>query len=308
MDTPSVTLRCPACGQDLRVVLAPAPPTQWFSCPHCRNPVPVVVPRDPAPLYSWEVYPGLYPALPRPRPPRWRPRRVATVALAGVFVLALTFGGVLAYEGVLAAAPASYVVSGTVATEAAGGAAVPAAGARVALTEDSGATLVRTTAADGSFVFGGVPAGGIALNVSFPGYAPVEVETFASPVYNAGTQGISVVLVAGGAGGGSTLALSAFPSLESFLATVGGGAVLLGLVAGVAAAATVLTVRKDRPAVGVVGGGAGLLAPVALYLLGLAPVFPLLLVASGLLASLGSFALTIRSIALYQTGAAAGSG
>ncbi|MGC2360173.1 MAG: hypothetical protein WA691_07740, partial [Thermoplasmata archaeon] len=71
MATSTVYLRCPACGGDLRVVLASEPATQWFPCPHCRTPVPAVVPRDPPPLYSWEVLPGLYPALPRPRVPRW---------------------------------------------------------------------------------------------------------------------------------------------------------------------------------------------------------------------------------------------
>ncbi|MGC2788982.1 MAG: hypothetical protein WA547_02845, partial [Thermoplasmata archaeon] len=86
MATSTVYLRCPACGGDLRVVLASEPATQWFPCPHCRTPVPAVVPRDPPPLYSWEVLPGLYPALPRPRVPRWRARRAAAAALLVVAV------------------------------------------------------------------------------------------------------------------------------------------------------------------------------------------------------------------------------
>jgi hypothetical protein len=286
--------------------VAPYPPTQWFPCPHCRSPVPVVVPRDLPALYSWEVLPNLYPTLPRPRIPRWRARQAAAGALLGVVLLAGVFGGVLAYYGLAALSPGSYAVNGTVDRELPGGATAPAAGATVTLTQEGGRTLLGVVAADGSFSFSSVPTGGISLNVSLAGYAPVTVDTFASPVYDAGTTGISVTLAMGGLGNSSTVSLSPFTSLEGLLASIGSGIALLGLVATVAAVAAVLTLRQDRPAVGVVGGGAGLLAPLALYLLTLATAFPALVDASALLAGFGGFALALRAVELGQTGPAAG--
>lgn len=304
MGATNLAVRCPACGQELRAALFPYPPTQWFPCPHCRSPVPVVVPRDPPPLYSWEVLPNLYPPLPRPRIPRWQAGRVAGGALIGVVVLAGVFGGLLAYYGVAASTPGSYLVSGTVELPVG---AVPAAGATVNLTEEGGAMLSEHTAPDGSFSFSGVPTGGIAINVSLAGYAPVTVDTFASSVYNAGTTGILVTLGFGGAANRTTVSLTPFSDLEDLLASIGGGIVLLGLVAVVAAVAAVLTFRRDRPALGVIGGGAGLLAPLALYLLALASPFPTLIGASALLAVFGGFALALRAAELAQTGPAAGS-
>lgn len=304
MAGPTVSIRCPSCGQDIVVVLAPSPPTQWFPCPHCRTPVPVVVPRDPPPLYTWEVLPGLYPALPRPRRPRWRARRAAAGALLAVLVLALTFAGILAYYGVLAPTPGSYTVSGTVDREVGDGRASPAAGAEVLLTEEGGRQQIGYAGPDGQFVFSAVPTGGLTLNFSLAGYAPVEVASFVSPVYNAGTEGIVVTLAPGGLGNGTTVALSAFPDLESFLASIGSAVALLGIVAAVAGVAAVGTLRYDRPALGVVGGGAGLLAPLGLYLLALGPVFPIVAAATAALAAFGAFALALRAIEMAQSGPA----
>jgi len=307
MGATTLAVRCPACGEELRAVVAPQPPTQWFPCPHCHSPVPVVVPRDLPVLYSWEVLPNLYPTLPRPRVPRWRARRAAAGALLAIVLLAGLFGGVLSYYGLAALSPGSYPVSGTVDRELAGGGTVPAAGATVILTEEGGRTLNQTVAADGSFAFSGVPGGGISLNVTLSGYGPVTVGTFASPVYDAGTTGISVTLGIGGLANSTSVSLSPFTDLESFLASIGSGIAILGLAAVVAAVAAVLTLRRDRPAIGVVGGGAGLLAPLALYLLSLATAFPALVAASALLAGFGGFALALRAVELGQTGPAAGS-
>lgn len=308
MTAPSVTIRCPTCGLDVRAVVAPTPPTQWFPCPRCHTPVPVVVPRDLPPLFTWEVVPGLYPTFPRPRPPRWSTRRATVASLLAVVVLAAAFGGLLSYDGALAAGPATYTISGHVTRVLATGGTGPASGARVVLTEDSGARVSQVTASDGSFHFPGVPAGGDSLNVTMPGYAPVEVDTFASPVYDAGTEGISVTLVPGGPASGTTVVLSQFPDLETFLASIGGAVVLLGIVAAVSGFAAWLTLRQDRPALGVVGGGAGVTAPFALYFLGLAPVFPVTVAATATLAGFGAFALAARTIELFQTGPAGSSG
>lgn len=302
MSAPTVSVRCPACGTDLRVVLAPSPPTQWFPCPQCRNPVPVVVPRDLPPLYSWEVLPGLYPALPVPRRPRVRARRLAQGTLVGIAIVAVALGATLAVLGNEATAPAHYVVSGTVYEEVAGGGTTPATGATVTLTTDGGSRVVDTTSFSGAFSFSSVPVGGISINVTARGYAPVTLTTFASTVYNAGTTGLSVTLVPGTSANGTSVALSPFPDLESFLASIGSGVVLLGIVAITGGLAAWVTGRGDRPAVGVVGGAAGLLAPVALYFLALGGIFPELIIGEAVLAALGAFTATVRTMTIVQLG------
>jgi len=284
-------------------VLATEPPTQWFPCPHCRVPVPVVVPRDPPPLYTWEVLPGLYPALPRPRVPKWRVRRAAAVALVVVAVVAAGLTAGLAYAAWYANQPATFTVNGTV-FHASGGTDVPLAGAVVTLTNDVNQSTSQTTGFDGSFSFTGVREGGVALNVTATGYAPVTVWTFASLVYAAPTTGLGIVLTPGSAANGSTVTLSPFPDLEQFLASVGAGAVLLGIVALVAGFAAVVTLRSDRPAVGVVGGAAGLLAPLALVYLSLATALPLVMEVTAVTAGAGAFVLAMRVVQIAQTGPA----
>ena len=301
MGTPAVTMRCPTCGAELRVVLAPEPPTQWFPCPQCRNPVPVVVPRDPPPLFSWEVLPGLYPALPPPRRPRVRVRRMAEVALVIVAALAVVLAGVFAVLGYEALGPASYEVSGTV-FEQSGFHDVAAPGANVVLTVNGGPATVTQTDSSGRFAFANVAPGGISLNVSAAGFESVVVDTFASPVYGTATTGLSVVLVPGNSTNTSTVSLSPFPDLETFVASVGGGVALLGLVALLGGWAAIVTARSNRPAVGVVGGAGGLLAPVALYFLSLGSIFPYALIGTTALAAAGAFAATTRCLEIYQVG------
>ncbi|HYA58627.1 MAG TPA: carboxypeptidase regulatory-like domain-containing protein [Thermoplasmata archaeon] len=299
-----VDVRCPACGQTLRVVLASAPPTQWFPCPQCHLPVPVVVPRDPPPLFTWEVLPGLYPALPPPRIPRWRARSAVAVALAVVTVAAAAFGGLLVYWSVLAAGPSEFTVDGHVFDTTAGG-PVPANGALVVLHAEGNQVLRATVGPDGSFDFRDVPAGGVVLNVSQTGYVPASVSTFVSTVYDAGTTGLSVTLTPG-SGNVTVSNLSPFTDLESFLAALGGAAVVLGLVALIAGLATVATVRADRPALGVVGGSAGLLTPLALHFLSLDTIFPLALYGLSVAAAFGGFVVGLRAIEIAQTSPAAG--
>ena len=301
MGAPSVSVRCPTCGSDLNVVLAPEPPTQWFPCPHCRTPVPVVVPRDPPPLYSWEVLPGLYPALPPPRRPRVRMRRVAQVLLAVIAALSVVVGGVLFVLAAEALGPGSYSVSGTV-TEQGFLRSAPAAGAKVQLTDDRGRTMTTYVGNDGSFAFTNVVPGGISLNISQSGYAPITVETFASPVYSTATTGLSVLLVPGSVSNGTTVSLSPFPNLESFVASIGSAVALLGIVALFAGWAAVVTARANRPAAGVVGGAAGLLSPVAIYFLALGGVFPTVIAGAAALAGIGAFVVTVRSLELLQVG------
>ena len=301
MAAPTVSMRCPTCGAELRVVLAPEPSTQWFPCPHCRNPVPVVVPRDLPPLYSWEVIPGLYPALPSPRRPRVRVRRMAEVALVVVAVLAVGLAGAFAVLGWEALGPASYPVSGTV-LEQNGFREVAAVGATVTLTVNGGASTSTSTDLNGHFAFTNVGPGGIALNVTAPGFAPVTLLTFDSPVYATATTGLTVVLVGGSVSNATTVSLSPFPDLETFVASIGSGVALLGIIALIGGWAAVVTARSNRPAVGVVGGAGGLLAPVALYFLSIGGIFPYLLGVTAALAAAGAFATTARCLEIYQVG------
>ncbi|HTZ61152.1 MAG TPA: carboxypeptidase-like regulatory domain-containing protein [Thermoplasmata archaeon] len=298
-----VAMRCPVCGSDLRVRLAPEPPTQWFPCPHCRSPIPVVVPRDPPPLYTWEVLPNLYPPMVRPRVPRWRARRAVAGALLAIAVIGAALAAVLVYDGVAATEPARYTIDGTV-DHAVGGTLAPVFGANVLLTDDNGATTSVVTGASGTFSFASVVAGGVTLNVTATGFAPLLVATFVSPVYGAQATGLELVLTPGGTANESAIALAPFPDLEQFVASLGSGAVLLGIIALVAGAAAIATVRHDRPALGVVGGASGVVAPLVLFYLSLSSAFPILEALTAVLAGAGAFALTLRAVQLAQTGPA----
>ncbi|MCI4364852.1 MAG: carboxypeptidase-like regulatory domain-containing protein [Thermoplasmata archaeon] len=305
MSGPLVSVRCPTCGGPVSVYVAPAPPTQWFACPHCRTPVPVVVPRDPPPLYTWEVLPGLYPSLPAPRAPRWRASRAAAGALLNVAVIAAVLAAVLGYYAVVADTPGSFSVSGNVGLyQSLSGEIVPAAGALVVATDEAGHNFTTSTGIDGSFEVAGLPTGGVSLNFTFPNYAPVTEEVFLSTVFSSGASSVSVVLVPGGASNSSASSLTPFANVETFVAAIGGAVVLLGLIAVVAAASAILTYRSDRPALGVVGGGAGLLSPLAIVFLGLGSAFPVVLAVTAVLAAIGGFALAIRTLDIALVGSA----
>ncbi len=283
----------------MAVVLAPAPSTQWFPCPHCGSPVPVVVPRDPPPLYSWEVLPELYPPLPPPRRSRWQGQRVVAFVLVAVAVVAIALLGALAGYGVEANSPAHYPVNGVVVGPT-GNAAV---GAKVVLSEEGGVVQTQTIGPNGSFYFFDVPSGGISLNITLDHYAPVTVDTFATPVYDTGTTGLEIQLAVGNASNGTTYLLSPFPDLDTLLASIGAGASLLGLIAAVAVSAAILTYRRDRIPLGVVGGSAGVCAPVSLYFLSLTVVFPTLALIAGIAGALGAFALGWYALELARRGA-----
>ena len=280
MSPPSVTVRCPSCGQTLQAVLAPSPATQWFPCPNCHLPVPVVPPRELPPLYAWEVVPGLYPQLAMPRRPRWRPTQVASIALVVATALSAAAAGLLAYDGFVAAQPASYVVSGTV-YEQSGGLLNPAPGASIVLSSNGEVLFRNTTGLGGEFSFWPVPAGGIELNATATGYAPTLVYTFASPSYAAQTLGIEIDLEPGASNNTSVTALTPFGDLESMLSYVGGAAVLL-VAAGAAAGAAAVAVRRPGGGVfGVIGAGAALTVPAVLLLLNVGGLFVPVTVVAG---------------------------
>jgi hypothetical protein len=305
MAPPFVSVRCPACGGPVSVLPAPTPPTQWFPCPHCHTPVPVVVPRDPPPLYTWEVLPGLYPYLPTPRVPKWRASRAAAAALVSVAVIATLLAGILGFYAIAANSPGQFSVTGSVTLQPnALTTPYPAIGAVVVATDEAGHNYTTTTGIGGAFELVGLPTGGIALNMSYPGFAPETIDIFLSTVYSAGASGVDVTLGSANNSSGTLGSLTPFVNLETFVAAIGGAVVLLGLVAAIAGAAALLTIRSDRPALGVVGGGAGLFAPLAIVLLDLGTPFPILLAASALIAGVGGFALAIRAIEMGMVGAA----
>jgi Carboxypeptidase regulatory-like domain len=285
-------------------VLAAAPPTQWFPCPHCRAPVPVVVPRDPPPLYTWEVLPGLYPALPPPRIPRRRGTSAVTIALLAIAVLAAAFAGVLVYDAWVAVQPASFGVTGTVESTS-GGFPQPLVGATVVLTNDANHSSTEVTGIDGGFSFTSVPSGGVTLNVSDPGYASISVSTFVSSVYAGPSQGIVIDLAPGTPANVTTVALAEFPDLEQFVAALGSGAILLAVVTVVAGAAAVVTSRADRPALAVIGGASGILSPFVVYYLSLSSVSLLVTAGTAVVAAAGTFVVTWRALQMAQTGPAA---
>jgi hypothetical protein len=207
-----------------------------------------------------------------------------------VAVASIVLGGALAFYAAEATAPGQYAVSGTV-YYVSGGVPHAAAGATVILTEDGGRTETNLTSGDGSFQFSGVPSGGISLNVSLSGFAPETLTTFASPVYDAGTTGLTIRLLPAYQSNGTSVALAPFPSLENFLASIGGAAILSAMIAAVAGVAAIATRRGTIRTAGVIGGGAGAGVPAVLYLLSLNVAFPLLLLFASVVGAFGAFAL-----------------
>ncbi len=308
MSAGPLTVRCPACGQGLRVVLAPGPATQWFPCPSCHRPVPVAAPRSPSPLYTWEVVPGLYPALPPPRRPRFRPARLAAVALVLVTLLSLLLASALAVYGWQASAPESFTVSGYVETSSGGGPPQPIVGAHVLLAGEGGFRASATTSVSGAFRFTGVPSGGVNLTASAVGYANATLATFVSPVYDAGSSGLVIGMDPASSGNRTVTALSPFPDLETFLATVGGAVVVLVVAAGVAVVGVVRVARPDGAVYGILAGGAGAALPAVVYILALGDPFPWFALGSAVAGGFGAFAIAIEATMLTRGPRAAPAG
>jgi len=227
-----------------------------------------------------------------------------TIALLAIAVVTAALAGVLVYDAVLAVQPASFAVAGTVESTASGY-PQPIAGATVVLTNDANQSTRLVTGVGGAFAFPSVPAGGVTLNVSAPGFTTVSVATFASSVYAGPLSGITIDLTPGSASNVTTVALADFPDLEQLVAALGSGAILLGAVTLVAGAAAVISSRGERPAVAIIGGGAGVLSPLVVAYLSLAPVSPLVTAGTLLAAAIGAFVVGWRATLIAQTGAAA---
>lgn len=287
------------------MVAAPPPGLRvWTHCPHCGVPLPVVPDSDPPPLFSWEVYPGLYPSI-RPPPAPRRLARALPALLAVVLVSLGTVVGASLVVGGEALAPASYTVAVRVVYDSAVG-PVAIVDAEVLLSDDSGTRGPQFTDSAGRAVFDGVPAGGVTLNISASGFYPLTEQMFISPVYTVppGAPGGLVATLspepAGASGTTQVADYSAYPTMESFAASLLGSASVLATAAALALAGVVLSRRGRYPAVAVAGGTAGLLSPVvALY----SPVFlvaPWLLFVAAAAASAGAVAFLAGIPAVVQ--------
>lgn len=300
---PSVTIRCVRCG---RFLVAPAPPGRdpaWFACPHCGQPVPVVAPRDPPPLFSWEVYPHLYPPATPPKVPGPGIARLLVALLLTATVVLGGLAGGLGWAGVASLKTGGFAVRGIVADATPQG-PVPATGAIVNLTSETGWTATALTGADGSFVIADVPAGGIALNITQPGYGPINVQLFATSVYaSPGVSGnVHVTLVPGSAGNTTYQSLTPFGDLNGFLTSLWSASFLLTLGALVAAAGTIAAYRDRRFPYAVAGAGAAMAAPLSPGLLGVTTVFPVVTWFDGLVVATGIVAFAIAAVRLASLG------
>lgn len=296
-----VTVRCPACGQGLRVVLAARPSTQWFPCPNCRRPVPVVLPRTPPPLYSWEVVHGLYPSFPLPRRPRVRPSRVAAAGLVAVAVVAFALLGTLAWYAGQANVPGTFTVSGALRVSSAGGGPHSVAGVVVHLDGEGGYRAAATVGPSGAFRFGGVPGGGVTLTVNDPSFAKATLLTFVSSVYDAGSTGLVLTLHAAPSGNATRVVLTPYESMESFLSNLLGAAALFGLAGALAGFAAASVRRPGGAVLGVLGGGAGIGIPAVGVAVALATPFPLVALATIAAGAAGAFVVTLEAAALART-------
>jgi hypothetical protein len=271
----------------------------------------VVAPRDPPPLFTWEVYPHLYPGpIARPAPRERSAWPVAFALLAVATALLVLAGGVFLWEGDRSLAPASYRVSGAVEAHNSSGVVVAVSGAQVTVSGENGFSAVTSSDALGRFALGGVPAGGISVRADAAGYLPTTERIFASSVFSSpsgGAENLTLWLTPGRATNGTNGTVneaSPFPDLETFVASVWSATALLALGATVAGLGSYAAARRSHPAVAVAGGAAAALAPVALVILGLFSMFYVATAAAAIASALGVFAGSALAIGMARSGAA----
>jgi hypothetical protein len=264
--------------------------------------VPVLAPRDPAPLFSWEVYPHLYPQLTAPRSPA---QQIPRIGLATLFALLLFFAGVaglLAYEGAYSLAPSHYTIAGVVVANGTG----PLAGTTVRITGENSFDESVLTNASGTFTFSGVPAGGMTLNATHPRLGFVAVQFFLTPLYQAVSGNpMQLVLTFNAPSSGASAATSIespFPDLETFVSSLWAGAGIVAIAALVVGLG-VRAVRRGRPpTLAVAGGIAAVLVPVAVTELGLTGVFPYSWLVSVVAVVLGIVTAVLFLLLMARTG------
>jgi hypothetical protein len=293
-----VTLRCPRCGAFVAAPSVAVPGPTWASCPHCQNPLPVLATRDPPPLFSWEAYPNVYPSLPTPKAPGRRMSKMTAIVLVATTILLASLAGLLVGTGAAALSNGSYTLAGSVLGQEGPGRVAIAA--TIHLLGEAGFNVTFPTGPGGLFSIPGVPAGGISVNVSAPGYQPEVLELFLSNVYQSVSdpQALSFVLAPGSGASTTFVGASSFGDLEGFLTSLWSAAAVLVIAAVLAGAGAVAAFRYRRPGLAVAGGAAAAAAPSSLFLLGDIPAFPMLAVPVLALVSLGAVALMLGAIEL----------
>ncbi len=310
----STVARCPRCRAEFRVFY---PPSQvavgWSYCPRCGQPTPVLPPRPHPPLFAWEVYPGLYPETRGPRQPLPRTRRALGVLVLVAAVLLLGIAGVLGGLGAATFGASDQRVAGSVlALDPQTGTETPLPGAWVNVTGSAGPNSTRT-GAGGAFDFPRLSPGEHALSAEAPGYGSLTLQFFLSPYFKA-PQGnltdLTLVVVPGsGPNASRVLAVSPFPDLETYLASLFSTSALEALMGLLAVWGAVSILRGRPPARGVVGGAAAVLGPGLAVAGGFTILFlqptPWLLVppmVAGVLGAVATFALVILQRPLYLPG------
>jgi hypothetical protein len=307
-----LTLRCPQCG---RLLVAPSPPfsaAAWVACPHCGSPVPVLALRDPPPLFSWEVFPQLYPAVGSFRPPSRGLARLVLALLVGATVLLAALGVGAALAGSAALTSGTYTIQGVVqqGESSPGLGPTPILGAVVNLTGENHQRLSEVTDVLGEFRFVGVQPGSVNLNISAVGYHSALVALFASATYSTvGANGQAVVIDMVPSNGISNATITTGPSpvfsdLESFVASDFSSAILLGIGAAVAAAGALGSRRDRHLAMATAGGSAAVIAPIALFALGLTAVFPAAAWFGGLAIGVGTATASLEATRMAARGRA----
>lgn len=262
MATP-VDLRCPKCGARLTAYTPYPAITSYTRCPQCASVLPFVAPREPAPLYSWEVYPGLYPPTPIPRPPNPRRRPALVVLLLAAVLLLTALGGIFAYVGGDALQPGTLTIGGHLTPAGAVGGWVDVHG-------ENGFSVNESVPA-GAFEVFGVPYGGVQLSAGAIGFSVLEVDLFLSPVYSSITgspRNLDLDLNAQNGTSINIVDTTSFPNLESFVATVWSGTGILWITAGLVGLGLVAA-RRDRLPLVVLGGASAMISPFVLPLLGI---------------------------------------
>jgi hypothetical protein len=296
-----LTLRCAHCGSPFTAAVPSSAGTQYVVCPHCGAATPVLAPRDPPPLYSWEVYPHLYPALPLPRPLSRGPRLVTLGSLITAVLVLWAIAGLLGIVGGTALSGGSFVAGGTVV-----GAQGPVPFAHLAISGENGFRADVIAGAAGQFVVPDVPNGGLTLNATAPGYGPTVLSVFVSPVYTSAGGNPRDLVVQLYAGSPSSIPNvvtdSPFPDLETFVTSLWSMTALWGLAGVVVVFGTWTLVRTGKPTRGVIAGAAAVTAPAVPILLSVTPIYSWMGYALFGLALLGITALMLLLIPMALLG------
>jgi hypothetical protein len=305
MDAPTtVTARCPACGGLLAAIGTPFA-TTFVRCPHCGGTVPIVAPRDPPPLFAWEVSPQLYPPIPSISEGgrrSVRPFVLGTLLLATLITALLA--GFAAAEASVVLAPGHIELAGTVVGESPGLPAHPLA--RLTVSGENGYRASGTTAPDGSFDFHGVPIGGVTILVNATGYPNTSFDMFFTSILSqpSHSTGLELDLGSGGTSNAITVVYSPWGDLEEFVATLLTATVIFAVGVIVAGVGVWAILRQRRPSYAVAGAAAMIVAPACLPLLTLDTVFPDAVLVSSIAGALGAAAFVLLVVPIALTASA----